>query len=174
MLAVFLSLGFVLFRASRPRVGALGRVEGRPQEFVDLGRRPDVEPVPDLVILRLEAGLFYANANEIKRAVEAEVEKRDPPPKGVLLDLGATGYIDLTSIDMLDELVRGFNSQSILVLFAHVVGQVRDQLRQAGVFDEIGAANIVPTLAGGVQRFIDLQASLEKGETDLAAAEPTC
>ncbi len=161
MLAVFLSLGIVLFRASRPRVVALGRVEGLPHEFADLGRRPDVEPVPDLVVLRLEAGLFYANANEVKRAVEAEVEKRAPPPQGVLLDLGATGFIDLTSIDMLSDLVRSFNSRSIVVLLVHVVGQVRDQLRQAGALDEIGSANIVPTLAGGVQRFLDMEKRLE-------------
>jgi MFS superfamily sulfate permease-like transporter len=79
-----------------------------------MDRRTDVEVVPDVVILRLEAGLFYANANEIRRAVEDEVEKRQPPPKGVLLDLGATGFIDLTSIDMLVDLVRELNRQSIV------------------------------------------------------------
>jgi high affinity sulfate transporter 1 len=153
MLAVFLSLGVVLFRASRPRVAALGRVKGRPHEFADLGRASEVEEVPGLVILRLEAGLFYANANEVKRAVEAEVDKRDPPPRGVLLDLGATGFIDLTSIDMLRDLLRAFNNRSMVVLLTHVVGQVRDQLRQAEALEEIGSGNIVPTLAGGVQRF---------------------
>jgi MFS superfamily sulfate permease-like transporter len=161
MLAVFLSFGIVLFRASRPRVAALGRVKGRPNEFADLGRPAEVEEVPGLVILRLEAGLFYANANEVKRAVEAEVDRHDPPPQGVLLDLGATGFIDLTSIDMLNELVRGFNTRSMVVLLAHVVGQVRDQLRQAGAFDEIGPANIVPTLAGGVGRFLEMENRLE-------------
>jgi high affinity sulfate transporter 1 len=162
MLAVFLSLGVVLFRASRPRVAALGRVKGRPHEFADLGRASEVEEVPGLVILRLEAGLFYANANEVKRAVEAEVDKRDPPPRGVLLDLGATGFIDLTSIDMLRDLLRAFNNRSMVVLLTHVVGQVRDQLRQAEALEEIGSGNIVPTLAGGVQRFLDQENRLER------------
>jgi len=157
MLAVFLSLGAVLYRATRPRIAVLGRVHGKPHEFVDMSRMTDVELVPDLVILRLEAGLFYANANEIRRAVEAEVEKRQPPPRGLLLDLGATGFIDLTSIDMLVDLVRELNRQSIVVLLAHVVGQVRDQMEQASMIDDIGAANIVATLAGGVARFAKLQ-----------------
>jgi len=100
----------------------------------------------------------------IVAAVQAEIEKNDPPPKGVLLDIGATGYIDLTSIDMLDEMIRELNRQSILVLLAHVHGHVRDQLRQAGLFGDVGAENIVPTLAAGVRRFEMLQARLGPAE----------
>jgi len=160
MLAVFLSLGMVLFRASRPRVSALGRAKDRPDEFVELGRRAEIEPVEGLLLFRLDAGLFYANANEIKRAVQVEIEKLETPPGGILLDLGATGYIDLTSIDMLEEMTRELNQQSILVLLAHVHGHVRDQLRQAGLFGQVGVENIVPTLAAGVRRFELLQARL--------------
>ena len=160
MLAVFLSLGMVLFRASRPRVSALGRAKDRPDEFVELGRRAEIEPVEGLLLFRLDAGLFYANANEIKRAVQVEIEKLGTPPGGILLDLGATGYIDLTSIDMLEELIRELNQESILVFLAHVHGHVRDQLRQAGLFGQLGAENIVPTLAAGVRRFEYLRARL--------------
>jgi len=160
MLAVFLSLGMVLFRASRPRVSALGRAKDRPDEFVELGRRAEIEPVEGLLLFRLDAGLFYANANEIKRAVQVEIENLGTPPGGILLDLGATGYIDLTSIDMLEELIRELNQESILVFLAHVHGHVRDQLRQAGLFGQLGAENIVPTLAAGVRRFEYLRARL--------------
>jgi MFS superfamily sulfate permease-like transporter len=159
ILAVFLSLGVVLYRTTLPRIAVLGRVHGKPHEFVDVARRSDVGLVPDMVVLRLEAGLFYANANEIRRAVEAEVEKRKPTPKGLLLDLGATGFVDLTSIDMMVELVREMNRQSIVVILAHVVGQVRDQLAKADALDEIGATNMVPTLASGVARFAELQSA---------------
>jgi high affinity sulfate transporter 1 len=159
MLAVFLSLGVVLYRATRPRIAVLGRARGKPHEYVDAARGAEVELVPDLVILRLEAGLFYANANEIRRAVEAEVEKREPTPKGLLLDLGATGFIDLTSIDMLVDLVRELNRQSIVVILARVVGQVRDQMEQAGALDEVGTANIASSLVGAAERFAELQSA---------------
>ncbi|HMK08528.1 MAG TPA: SulP family inorganic anion transporter [Anaerolineales bacterium] len=163
ILAVFLSLAVVLYRASRPRVTALGREPGNTEEFIDLARHPEAEPIPDLVTLRLEAGLFYANANEIRRAIEAEVEKRPSPPKGVLLEMGATGYIDLTSIDVLVELVRELREQSITVILAHVLGKVRDQLREAGVMQVIGEANVVNNLAAGV-RVLALRAAGEVSE----------
>jgi MFS superfamily sulfate permease-like transporter len=172
ILAVFLSLGAVLYRATRPRIAVLGRVHGKPNEFADVTRQTQVKVVPDLVILRLEAGLFYANANEIRRAVEAAVEERQPPPKGLLLDLGATGYIDLTSIDMLVDLVRELNRQSIVVLLARVVGQVRDQMEQAGVIEVIGTVNMVPNLAGGVARFAELQ-SAERRAAEAAEESST-
>lgn len=172
MLAVFLSLGVVLYRATRPRIAVLGRAPDKPHEFVDAARRTDVEMIEDLVILRLEAGLFYANANEIRRAVEAEVEKRSPAPKGLLLDLSATGFIDLTSIDMLVDLVRELNRQSIVVVLTHVVGQVWDQMAQAGAIDDIGTVNMVPTLTGGVVRFSELQ-SAERRAAEGAGSEPS-
>lgn len=135
ILAVSLSLALVLYRATRPRVSVLGRAPDRPDEFVDIARNPEAEQVAGIVILRLEAALFYANANEIRRAIESEVEKRSPPPRGVLLEMGATGYVDLTSIDVLAELVRELRAQSIPVILAHVLGKVRDQLREAGVME---------------------------------------
>jgi SulP family sulfate permease len=161
ILAVFLSLAIVLYRASQPNVVVLGRVRGKPDEFADLTRRAEAELIPGLLILRLDAGLFYANANEIDRTVKDKVEKWQSQVKGVLIDLGASGYIDLTSTDMLVELVRELNEHSIAVIFAHIRGPVRDQMRLAGITDEIGEANMVPTLAGGVERFGQLEANLE-------------
>jgi sulfate permease, SulP family len=74
----------VVYHASRPHVSVLGRVSGVPDGVGDVGRHPDYERLPDLLVLRLEAPLFYANAapvcEEIKRLVGA-AERR---PRAVL------------------------------------------------------------------------------------------
>ncbi|HSR47846.1 MAG TPA: sodium-independent anion transporter, partial [Anaerolineales bacterium] len=114
--------------------------------------------------------VFYANANEIRRAIDAEVEKRGPLTKGILIDLGASAYLDMTSIDMLADLVRDFNSRGILVVFARVLGQVRDQLRQAGALDEFGRDNMAPNLAAGLKRFRAVQRALRDAARQGAGA----
>ena len=54
-LAVLLSLVMLLYRASRPYIALLGkRASG---EYGDMGRHPDAQPIPGLVILRLDAPL---------------------------------------------------------------------------------------------------------------------
>ena len=45
-----------------PHVVTLGRVPGVVGAYGNIVRHPDYEPVADLLVLRLEAPLFYANA----------------------------------------------------------------------------------------------------------------
>jgi MFS superfamily sulfate permease-like transporter len=48
LIAVALSIAFVLYRASRPHIAALGRIPGPRATYADLSRHPDAKPVPDL------------------------------------------------------------------------------------------------------------------------------
>ena len=63
VIAVLLSVAFLLYRASRPYVAALGRIPGYRATFGDIQRHPDAEPIDDLLILRLDAPLYFFNAN---------------------------------------------------------------------------------------------------------------
>ena len=72
----------VVYHASRPRIGVLGRVPGVPGAYGDVGRHPDYEPVPGLLVLRLEAPLFYANAAVVRDRIKRLVGERDPTPRG--------------------------------------------------------------------------------------------
>ena len=60
MLAV-LSLVMLLYRASRPYIAILG--QRATAEFGDLERHPDAQRIPGLVMLRLDAPLYFFNAN---------------------------------------------------------------------------------------------------------------
>jgi sulfate permease, SulP family len=93
----------VIYHASRPHVSVLGRVPGVPDAYGDVGRHPDYEQLPDLLVLRLEAPLFYANAapvcEEIKRLLGA-AERR---PRAVILDADANSGLDITSGEKFDQ-----------------------------------------------------------------------
>ncbi len=62
VIAVVLSLIFIVYRASRPHIALLGRAPGSPTEFGDLQRHPEYEQIPGLMIVRLDAPLYFLNA----------------------------------------------------------------------------------------------------------------
>ena len=107
LIAVALSIAFVLYRASRPHVAALGRLPGPRATYADQGRHPDAHPVPGLLIIRLDAPLYFFNANVARTQIEGLVEAGGPDVHGVLIDLAATADIDVTTTDMLFGLVAG-------------------------------------------------------------------
>jgi high affinity sulfate transporter 1 len=153
VLAVLLSVLFLLYRASRPYAAVLGRMPGRSATFGDLARHPDAEPIPRLVIVRLDAPLYFFNANVAKAQILGTVAAQEQPPRGVLIDLAATADLDVTTTDMLFELVAALRSRSIEVLVAQVKGTVRDRLRKTGLMDELGEDRVYLSIASAVTDF---------------------
>jgi SulP family sulfate permease len=154
VLAVLLSVMFVLYRASRPYVAALGRMPGYRATFADVARHPEAEPVPGLIIVRLDAPLYFFNANVAKAQIIDLVAASQPSPHGVLLDLAATADLDVTTTDMLFELVADLRARSVEVLMAQVKGTVRDRLRKTGLMDSLGEDRVYLSVGSGVNDFL--------------------
>jgi high affinity sulfate transporter 1 len=154
MLAVLLSVLFLLYRASRPYVAVLGRMPGRASTFADLARHPEAERIPGLVIIRLDAPLYFFNANVAKAQILEAVAGQGPPARGVVIDLAATADVDVTSTDMLFDLVAELKERSVEVLLTQVKGTVRDRLRRTGLMDEIGEDRVYLSIASAV---VDVQ-----------------
>ena len=65
------------------------RVPGVPGAYGDVERHPDYEHVPGLLVLRLEAPLFYANAAPVRDRDQAARRRRaSRSPRAVILDVG--------------------------------------------------------------------------------------
>ncbi len=153
VLAVMLSVAFVLYRASRPYVAALGRMPGYRATFADVARHPDAEPVPGLVIVRLDAPLYFFNANVAKAQILELVASRQPAPHGMLIDLAATADLDVTTADMLGDLVTDLRARDVEVLLAQVKGAVRDRLRKTGLMAELGEDRVYLSIGSAVADF---------------------
>jgi hypothetical protein len=86
MLAVFLSVVMLLYRASRPYIAILGRRANG--EYSDLDRHPDAQSIPGLVMLRLDAPLYFFNAN-VARSQILEQRGAASAPQAILLAVGS-------------------------------------------------------------------------------------
>jgi sulfate permease, SulP family len=153
ILAVLLSVTLLLYRASRPHIAALGRLPGERATFADLERHPEASPVPGLLMIRLDAPLYFFNANVARTQILELVAARRPAPRGVLIDMSATADLDVTATDMLTDLFDGLRARQIEVLLAQVKSSVRDRMRRTGLMGHVGEDRIYFSLGSAVADF---------------------
>jgi len=152
VLAVLLSIVILLYRASRPNLAVLGRVPGQDGVYGDIVRVPENEPVPGLLILRLDAPLYFFNANVARKGI-LDLVTAAKDLRAVILDIGATADLDLATVDMLRELVDSLRQRKIDLLFVHVRGPVRDRMEITGLRDQVGDGNIFLSTEGAVREY---------------------
>jgi len=168
-IAVLLSVVMLLYRASRPYIAILGkRASG---EYGDMGRHADAQPIPGLVVLRLDAPLYFFNANVARTQILTQTAV-DPPPQAILLDLGASADLDIGTSDMLRDLVSDLRRANIDLLFAQVRGSVRQRMRKTELFDHIGEGHIFLSVDAAVQSFLSRPVPAPPLPPASEAAEP--
>jgi high affinity sulfate transporter 1 len=151
--AVLLSLMLVLYRASRPYVARVGKLSGERGTYVDLERHPEAEEIPGLLMLRIDAPLYFFNVNVARSAILEAVGGSDPRPSAVLLDVGATADFDVTTADIVRQLIGELHDQSIEVSLAQVKGPVRDRMRRMGLMEMVGEDRVYLSVAAAVQDY---------------------
>ncbi len=169
IIAVMLSLLIILYRSSRPHVAVLGKIPGQVVGYGDIGRHPENVTESELLIVRLDAPLYFLNANVARTQVLDMVAASQPPPRAVIFHLGASADLDVASLDMLRTLLVELEELGIQVFLAQVRGGVRDRLRLTGVMDVLGAGHVYPSVDAAVYAFRQ-QAGTVAGEAAAAGS----
>ncbi len=80
VIGVALSLVWLVYVATRPRMPLLGREAGT-QVFRDLDEHPGDETFPGIAVLRVDGGLFFATAEALEDRVRATAEDGRSAPR---------------------------------------------------------------------------------------------
>lgn len=154
IIGVVASLVFVIFKSSRPHVAALGHVPGVQGAYSDLGRHPENIAVPGVLIARMDGQLYYASAPTLRDQVKAMIEAMPSPPRAVILDANAWYEIDVTSVDILEKLLKELQGKGIAVYLADVHAPVYEYAARSGLLEIVGQTNVFPTVDAAV-RYIE-------------------
>mgnify|MGYP000297683544 CR=1 FL=1 len=133
---VGLSLIILIFRTSRPYVAVLGKVPNS-NFYKNKERFEEVIIDEDILVLRFDAQLFYANASYFRDQLEQMMDKKGSSLKLIVLDAESINRVDSTGIEMLKERIRFCQKKGILFYFAGVKGPVRDDLFRSGILEII-------------------------------------
>jgi SulP family sulfate permease len=136
----------MVYRSSRPHLAVLGRAPGVSSKYEDVERHPESAPVPGVLIVRLDAPLYYANALTVFERVLEAVAAADPKPRAVVFDATAVDSLDITSAEMLEKLVTKLRAEGIELVVAEVHAPVLTFARQTGLLESLGESHIYPTV----------------------------
>jgi SulP family sulfate permease len=119
VIGIGISLLLLIARTSRPNIAELAPTVGSTADvWVDRKRHPDLAPLADTLVVRVEGPLMFTDADFVRDQVLASVAARaaaGTPVSGVVLDGETVPGVDVTAAAMLTQLHRE-------------LGQVRDVL----------------------------------------------
>lgn len=130
--SIFASLVAVIYKTRRPMLTMLGEVVDAAtgeKRLVDLELYPDTaRPLSDIVVVRVEGALYFANCEYIERVIERELRKREQTEgvfvHGVVIDACSIMDWDSTTIQMMKHLQEDLSVRGIQLSIANA----RDRL----------------------------------------------
>lgn len=146
-IGILVSFVLLSYRASRPYIARLGLEPGPDAHYEDLDRHPEARPVDHVAVLRIEGGLYFANADSVQRRITQAAAA--PGTRAVVLDTETVPFIDVTAARMLVALEDDLEHHEVRLLISRGVGQVRDILRN--VVDDPDHFEFFPSVAAAVE-----------------------
>lgn len=136
-LGVVLSLIMVVYQTTIPHFAELGRVPGTTF-FRNLSRFESLEEFPEILIVRFDARLYFANITFFVETIERLSEEKGDALKVILVDCESINSLDSSAIHALERMIRKFREEGVEMYFSSVKGPLRDSLQKSGTLDLIG------------------------------------
>lgn len=131
---VGLSLLLHLYRTSRPHMAIVGRVPGG-EHFRNVERH-QVLTDPEILSLRVDESLYFANSRYLEERVAAMVAAR-PGLKHVTLMCPAVNLIDASALESLEAINHRLKEAGIRFHLSEVKGPVMDRLKRSNFLNEL-------------------------------------
>jgi SulP family sulfate permease len=128
---VALSLLLFLWRTSTPHIAIVGQVPGT-EHFRNVERHA-VITAPELLSIRVDESLYFANARFLEDRILAEVAAR-PALRHVVLMCSAVNMIDASALESLEAIADRLRSAGVGFHMSEVKGPVMDALRRSDFF----------------------------------------
>ncbi len=154
LLAVALSLIWLLYVGSRPHDEILGRMAG-VKGFHNLERFPEATTIPGLLLYRFDSDLVFFNADYFKQRVNAAIAAAKTPIEWVVVDASPINVIDVTAIQKIDELREELAAQGVVLAHARAKSNLSRFFHSAWATKRLDAqmGQEFPTLKAAVRAF---------------------
>lgn len=152
LLGVGTSLAIFLLGTARPHVVVLGLLEDDPPLYHDIERHHHVSEIPDVLVVRIDAPLYFANAAYVAQQLRRIEEHRSEPLAAIVIDASGINQIDSAGEQGLRRLLEGYDKRNISCYLANLKGPVYDVLESSGFLDALGREHLALNLHDAVER----------------------
>ena len=160
-IGVVLSLAWIIYRSTRPHIAELGKVPGTDL-YRNINRFEGLELRDDLLVVRFDAQIYFANSNFFKENIEALAFAKKSTLKGVILCFNSITDVDSSAGQMLESLLEDFKKFGWEIYLTGVRGPVRDSLEKMHLTEKVGADHF----------FMSIQKAVDAHDTPCGKNQP--
>ncbi len=124
------SLVLYVWRSREPHIAVLGRIPGSEQ-FRNVVRH-SVETAPDLLLVRIDENLNFANAEYLEQAV-SDLVNAQPEIRHLVLIGSSVNHIDSSALSTLEKLIQSLREAGVTLHLAEIKGPLRDRLERSAL-----------------------------------------
>jgi len=162
LMGVILSVVMLVFNAFRPHIAQLGRLKGTVF-YRNKERFPDSETFDEILIVRVDSQIFFANINHIKEYLDVHSEGKS----FIILHCGSVQHIDSSAVHAIEDWVNEYKIKNKRIVFTHLVGPVRDIIKKNRLVKVIGKENFSLDVNSVVQSILKNEHSSTPDELTL-------
>ncbi|WP_129647295.1 sulfate permease [Peristeroidobacter agariperforans] len=152
LLGIVASILLFITLNTRPYTAILGRLPNT-NIFRNVEHFPEAETIPGLVILRIDASLYFANVVFLKERLHEICDRYEGELQALILDASAVNDLDSSADTALHQLSDEFKKKGITFYIAGVKAPVREVMRRSGLYSALGGDHFFFTIDAAVRRF---------------------
>ncbi len=160
-ISVAMSLVAMIYRTTKPHYAVLGRFPDS-RVYRNIERYANLIVRDDVLIIRYDANLYFANTNHFIDSVKKEAAKKGAALRLVILQANSIAHIDSTAYLALTDLINELAQQNIVFYFSNLIGPTRDFLYRSGI-DQVGEAD---------KSFVDIETAINHFDQHHAQEKP--
>lgn len=144
IIGVFLSLGYMIYLSYSPNMPLLGRRRDS-QAFQNLDDDPTAVTYPGVLVMRIDASLFFVNSEAPEDRLRDLFPSADPPLYAIVLSFEGINFIDSQASDAVGKIIDNAHSRDVEVGLSRVKARVRNVLERDGVVERLGPDRLYAT-----------------------------
>lgn len=147
-----LSLLAVIYKASRPHIAVLAKVPGT-NHYRNIERFSNLEKREDLIIIRIDGPIYFANVDFIKKKIEKILDVKKNTVKSIILNMESVTSLDSSGAHELEEWINTWKTAGIQTSISGTRGPIRDILHTWGIIHHLGDQHVFTDDATAVDFF---------------------
>ena len=153
LIGIVLSVAMLIYRSTKPHIAVLGKVPNT-HFYRNLKRFEGLLEVQDeVLIIRFDAQLFFANVQYFKDKLEEFVSKKGDKLEQIIIDGESINSVDSSAVYSLKEVIEKYKKANIKVIFTGMKGPVRDVLERSEIITDIGYNSCFMSVQEAVDAF---------------------
>jgi len=155
LIGVVLSLAMIIFQTTKPHIATLGKIPDAPH-YKNVDRFENLKQRKDILIVRFDARLYYANAPYFLEEMKERIEAKGAQLKLFIFDADSMNGLDSSGVSALEELFEYCKLKEIKFFTAGIKGPIRDTLRRYGMYERLGEDHFFFRIQHAVDAFDDV------------------